>query len=168
MPSMFDISIPPMIRAMRNLSRILSKGERHAQNHALNPEDLLQARLYADMYPLTRQVQIATDICKGAGARLSRQAIPVFEDIETTFPALQNRIDRTIDFLDTIRFEDLEDSESLTIVLTLNQHEVTFTGQDYFLKWALPNVYFHVTTAYAILRHAGVPLGKSDYLGPRK
>lgn len=129
---------------------------------------LLNARLFPDMYPLVRQVQIATDMSKGAAARLANVEIPKFEDNETTFDELQARIANTIAFIDSIQPAQLEGSETREVVINVRKVNLTFTGLDYLLKWVNPNVYFHVTTAYNILRHNGVELGKSDFLGPRK
>jgi len=128
---------------------------------------LLNARLFPDMYPLTRQVQIATDMSKGAAARLAGLEIPKYEDNETTFAELQARIAKTIAFLDTIKPAQLEGSEARAVVISVRKIDLKFTGQDYLLKWVNPNVYFHVTTAYNILRHNGVELGKQDFLGAK-
>jgi hypothetical protein len=120
------------------------------------------------MYPLTRQVQIATDMSKGAAARLAGVEIPKYEDNETTFAELQARIAKTIAFLDTIKPAQLEGSETREVTITVRKIDLKFTGQDYLLRWVNPNVYFHVTTAYNILRHNGVELGKKDFLGFNK
>ncbi|HAE99970.1 MAG TPA: DUF1993 domain-containing protein [Methylophilaceae bacterium] len=168
MLDMYTISIPPLQRALRNLSNILKKGESYAQSKEVDPSVLLNARLFVDMYPLVRQVQIATDMSKGAGARLAGIEIPKFEDNETTFEELQARIDKTIMFLSSIESAQLAESESRDITITIRNIDLHFSGLDYLLNWVLPNVYFHVTTAYDILRQQGVALGKSDYLGPRK
>ena len=128
---------------------------------------MLNARLFPDMYPLTRQVQIATDMSKGAAARLAGLEIPKYEDNETTFAELQARIAKTIAFLDTIKPAQLEGSEARAVVISVRKIDLKFTGQDYLLKWVNPNVYFHVTTAYNILRHNGVELGKQDFLGAK-
>jgi len=168
MVTMYDASIAPLIRALTNLSRILKKGEDYAKAKEIDPSILLNSRLFADMYPLVKQVQIATDMSKGAGARLSGLDIPKYEDNEETFDELQVRISKTINFLESIEASLLDGSESKQVTITIRNIDLNFTGQDYLLKWAIPNVYFHVTTAYNILRHNGVELGKSDYLGPRK
>ena len=167
MLNMFDISIPPLKRALTNLSHILKMGENHADAKKIAHAVLLDARLFPDMYPLTRQVQIATDMSKGAAARLAGIEIPKYEDNETTFTELQARIAKTITFLDTVTPAQITDSETREIVVTVRKTDLKFTGQDYLLKWVNPNVYFHVTTAYNILRHNGVELGKPDFLGPR-
>lgn len=168
MLSMYDATIPPLKRALNNLSHILKKGEEHAEAKKIEPEVLLNARLFPDMYPLTRQVQIATDMSKGAAARLAGVEIPKYDDNETTFAELQTRIAKTIAFIDAVKPAQMEGSETRDVGITVRKMELKFTGQAYLLKWVLPNVYFHVTTAYNILRHNGVELGKADYLGPRE
>lgn len=168
MPSMYDATIPPLKRDLTNLSRILKKGEEYAKAKEVDPSVLLNSRLYFDMLPLTSQIQIATDMSKGAGARLAGIEVPSYEDNETTFDELQARISKTIAFLDTISPAQLEGSEDKEIVLKIRKIDVKFPGLDYLFKWVHPNVLFHVTTAYNILRHNGVVLGKSDFLGPKK
>lgn len=168
MLTVHDSSILPLERALTNLARILHKGEQYLDKKAIDHSVLLNARLFVDMYPLTRQVQIATDMSKGAAARLSGIDIPKYEDNETTFETLYARIDKTIAFLNSVNPSQFEGSEKREITLTIRNVDLKFTGQDYLLKWVLPNVYFHITTAYNILRHNGVELSKSDYLGPSK
>lgn len=167
MLTMFDTVIPPLKRALNNLADILEKGEAYANTRKIEHSVLLNARLFPDMYPLTRQVQIATDMSKGAAARLAGIEIPKYEDHETSFDELQARIAKTIAFIDTIQPHQLENSETREVTITVRKADLKFTGQDYLLKWVQPNVYFHVTTAYNILRHNGVELGKADFLGPR-
>jgi hypothetical protein len=167
MLSIHDATIPPLIRALSNLASILKKGEEYADEKKVEHQVLLNSRLFVDMYPLTRQVQIATDMSKGAGARLAAIEIPKYEDNETSFAELQARIAKTIAFLDSIKPEQLEGAEVRDIIITIRKTDIKFSGQDYLLKWVLPNVYFHVTTAYNILRHNGVTLAKQDFLGPR-
>ena len=121
--------------------------------------------LFPDMFALTKQVQIATDQAKGCAARLTGIEIPVFEDTEATFGELQTRIEKTIAFLDSVKASQFDGSEARHIVLQLRDRTVEFNGQDYLLKWVMPNFYFHVTTAYDILRHNGVDIGKRDFLG---
>jgi uncharacterized protein len=168
MLSMYDITIPPLKKTLTNLAQLLKKGEAYAIAKEVDPALLVESRLYIDMYPLKRQVQIATDMSKGAAARLAGIDIPVYEDNETTFEALQARIEKTIAFLDSVTPQQLEQSESKQVTITIRKVDIQFIGLDYLQKWVLPNVYFHVTTAYNIMRHQGVVLGKSDYLGPRK
>jgi hypothetical protein len=167
MLSIYDATIPPLKRALSNLAAILKKGEEYADAKKVDHQVLLNSRLFVDMYPLTRQVQIATDMSKGAGARLAAIDIPKYEDNEASFAELQARIAKTIAFLDSINPQQLEGAESREITITIRKADIKFSGQDYLLKWLLPNVYFHVTTAYNILRHSGVELGKQDFLGPR-
>lgn len=167
MPTLYDTSVAPLKRALTNLSSILKKGEEYADNLKIEHAVLLNARLFPDMFPLTRQVQIATDMSKGGIARLAGVEIPKYEDIETTFEQLQARIAKTIVFLESIKLEQFEGAESKEIVINVRKVDIQFTGQAYLLTWVLPNVYFHVTTAYNILRHNGVPLGKPDFLGPK-
>ncbi|HQN64690.1 MAG TPA: DUF1993 domain-containing protein [Methylophilus sp.] len=164
MLSMYDATIPPLKRALNSLSHILKKGEEYADAKKADHSVLLNARLYVDMYPLIRQVQIATDMAKGAGARLAGIEIPAYEDNETSFAELQARIAKTVAFLDGIKPEQLTGSATRQVSVMVSRLELKFTGQDYLLKWVNPNVYFHVTTAYNILRHLGVELGKKDFL----
>jgi uncharacterized protein len=167
MLSMFDATIPPLKRTLNNLSHILKKGEEYADAKKIEHAVLLNARLFPDMYPLIRQVQIATDMSKGAAARLAGLEVPSYDDNETTFAELQARIAKTIAFIDTVKPEQLEGAETREITINVRKMELKFTGQSYLLTWVNPNVYFHVTTAYNILRHNGVELGKPDFLGPR-
>jgi hypothetical protein len=167
MLSIYQATIPPLKRTLSNLAAILQKGEEYADAKKVEHQVLLNSRLFVDMYPLTRQVQIATDMSKGAGARLAGIDIPKYEDSETSFTELQARIAKTIAFLDSISPEQLTDAETREITISVRKVDLKFSGQDYLLKWVLPNVYFHVTTAYNILRHNGVELGKQDFLGPR-
>jgi len=165
--SMYEVSIPAFIRALNNLSAILEKGAAHAQAQGMDPADLIQTRLIADMDTLATQVQRASDAAKGCAARLAGIDVPSFADTEATFPELQERIAKTVDFLKSVRPEQLEGSEARSIELKLRQGAVTFDGKNYLLGFALPNFYFHITTAYDILRHKGVQIGKMDYLGAR-
>lgn len=165
---LYDVSITPLVRNLQNLKHILQQGELYADEKKVVPDVLLNSRLSVDMYPLTRQVQLVSDMSKGAGARLAGIEIPQYSDDETSFEMLYARIDKTIDFLSQIQPAQLEGAESKEVVLTIRKVELTFTGLDYLQKWAMPNVYFHSTTAYNILRHIGVPLGKTDYLGQKR
>ena len=164
MLSMYDATISPLKRALNNLSHILKKGEEYADAKSIEHAVLLNARLFPDMYPIIRQVYIATDISKGAAARLAGLEVPSYEDTETTFAELQARIAKTIAFIDTIKPEQLAGSATRDITITVRKTDLHFTGQDYLLKWVMPNVYFHVTTTYNILRHNGCELGKPDFL----
>jgi uncharacterized protein len=167
MLSMFDATIPPLKRALNNLSHILKKGEEHADAKKIEHAVLLNARLFPDMFPLIRQVHIATDMSKGGAARLAGLEVPKYEDDETTFEQLQARIAKTIAFIDSVKPEQMEGAETRDITINVRNMELKFTGQAYLLAWVNPNVYFHVATAYNILRHNGVELGKPDFLGPR-
>jgi hypothetical protein len=165
---MYQYCIPPLKRALTNLSAILQKGEAFAESRKIEPSVLLNARLAPDMYPLIKQVQIATDMSKGAAARLAGIEIPKFDDNETTFAELYARIEKTIAFMDNIQPEQFTGAETREVTLLIREVELKFTGQEYWLNWAQPNVYFHVTTAYNILRHNDVPLGKRDFLGQKR
>jgi len=162
---MYQASIPTFIHGLTNLSAILDKAIAFAENKKFDASILLNARLAPDMFPLSRQVQIATDIVKGGAARLSESEIPSFPDTETSFPELQARIAKIIEFLKTIPAAKIDGSEARNIQLTAGGNELKFTGQDYLLQFVVPNFYFHITTTYAILRHNGVDVGKIDFLG---
>jgi hypothetical protein len=164
--SMYQASVPVCIRALTNLAAILKKGEQFAEARKVKPEVLLNSRLAVDMYPLIKQIQMVSDTCKGAGARLAGIENPKYEDNEQTFAELQARIDKTIAFLNTIKPVQIDGSEEKAIVLKFGTNETRYTGLNYLLGFVMPNLAFHVTIAYAILRHHGVELGKRDYLGP--
>ena len=157
--SIYDASIPPVIHMLGNLSSILAKGEAHG---GIDPNE---ARLAPDMLPLKNQVYIAADVAKGCGARLAGVEAPKYEDVETTFRELKARIAKTIEFLKGLDKNSFAGAESKDIVLKFPSATYEFNGADYVGKFVLPNVYFHITTAYGILRNNGVPLGKGDYLG---
>lgn len=163
--SMYEASIPVFKRFLSNLTVILTKAADFADARKIEHSVLLNARLFPDMYPLVKQVQIATDQAKGAAARLAGVEIPKFEDNESNFAELHERIAKTIAFIDTVKPEQLEGSENRDIVLTLRDKKLEFKGLQYLLTWVQPNFYFHVTTAYDILRHHGVEIGKRDFLG---
>jgi uncharacterized protein len=165
MPSMFDASIPVFIRALSTLSHELDKAEVMAAERGLLPESLIEARLIEDMFPLRKQVQIASDTAKGCAMRLAGRENPTFEDNEVSFADLQARIAKTIALLQSVDAAALADSDTRQINLNLGRQQATFEGEAYLLSFALPNFFFHVTTAYAILRHKGVPIGKRDFLG---
>ncbi len=166
--SMYQASVPVFLHTLGTLSAILRKALAHAEANTIDPAVLLASRLYPDMLPLLRQVQVATDNVKGPAARLAGIAPPVFEDTETNFEELLARIDKTTAFLHTLTPEQIDGSEARTITLKLRGEDVNLAGQAYLLHFALPNFFFHVTTTYAILRHNGVPIGKQDYLGARR
>lgn len=163
--SMYDLSIPVLTRAIRNLGAVLRKAEAHATARKIDPAVFLAARLYPDMYPLVRQVQIATDVAKGCASRLAGTTPPRFEDNETTFAELHERIARTLALLEAAEPERINGTEDATVNLSVGGRDLSFQGLPYLMEFVLPNVYFHSTTAYAILRHWGVELGKMDFLG---
>ncbi len=163
--SMYQASIPVLNKALANLSKVLEKAEAHAAAKKIDPALFVQARLYPNMYPLARQVQIATDVAKGCGARLAGNEPPKYEDNETTFAELQTRIAKTIAFLETVTPSQIDGTEEKTVTLLVGGREWNFQGLSYLFDFVLPNVYFHTTTTYAILRHWGVELGKADFLG---
>ncbi|HCJ7669904.1 DUF1993 family protein [Pseudomonas aeruginosa] len=163
--SIYQASIPTFLRTLGNLSAILKKAADHAEAKNIDPRIFIDARLAPDMFPLARQVQIASDAAKGAGARLAGLEVPSYADTETTFDELQARIARTVEFLEGIREEQLDGAEERNVTLKVRGQEISFNGRDFLFGFALPNFFFHVTTAYAILRHNGVELGKMDFLG---
>jgi len=162
--SMYTATVVPYRSILKNLSAVISKAEAHCEAKKIDPSVFLTSRLYPDMLPFTAQVQIATDNAKGAAARLAGVEIPKFEDNEKTFPELQARLDKTIAFLDTLTEAQFAGAEDRDIVLQQRSGTLEFKGATYLLQFANPNVYFHVTTAYALLRHGGVEIGKKDYL----
>jgi len=163
--SMYQASAPRFANMLKNLSAILDKAQAHVEAKKLDPAAFTTYRLFPDMFPLTRQVQVACDAAKGALARLAGVENPKHEDTEQTFADLKARIARTIDFINAIKPAQIDGSEDKEIVLKLGAREVKFTGMQYLLGHATPNFYFHVTTAYNILRHNGVELAKRDYIG---
>ncbi len=163
--SMYQASVPPMIQGLRALSGLLDKAAAHAAARKIDPAVLLNARLFPDMFPMMRQVQIACDFAKGVPARLAGVDVPAFEDKEKDFADLKARIDRTIAFVQTLKPAQIDGSEDRDVTIKLGGNPVTFKGQTYLINFALPNFYFHATTAYAILRHNGVELGKRDFIG---
>jgi hypothetical protein len=162
--SMYDASVPVLKHMLGSLSAILRKAAQYAEEKKIAPEVLLTARLFPDMFPLSRQVQIATDQAKGCAARLAGIAVPSYEDTESTFDELLARIDKTLAFLDSVQPAQFDGSETREITLPTRTETLTFNGRDYLLRWVFPNFYFHLTTAYDILRHNGVEIGKRDYL----
>jgi hypothetical protein len=166
---MHQAAVPVFLHFLKALSANLDRGEAHARANGIEESKLIEARLAADMFPLSRQVQIATDHAKGAAARLSGREVPKYEDNETTFAALRERIAKTMDFVGSVTEAEVDGSEAKEITLQIAGSPMTFTGNYYLLYFALPNFFFHVTTAYAILRHNGVELGKRDFMGaPRE
>ena len=163
--SMHQASAPRFANTLRNLSAILDKAQAHCEAKKIEPAALTQARLFPDMFPLTRQVQIACDTAKGAVARLAGVEVPKHEDTEQSFAELKARIAKTIDFVQSVGAAQIDGSEGREVVLKMRSGEVKFTGLQYLMGHAWPNFYFHVTTAYNILRHNGVDIGKRDYIG---
>lgn len=163
--TMYPASIPVFIRMLGNLSAILDKAAAHAEAKKIDQAILVNARLAPDMYPLSRQVQIATDMVKGCAARLAGIEVPRYEDNETTFADLQARIAKTVAFIQSVSAEQIDGSEERDITLKFGSREIKYLGQAYLVDFVLPNFYFHLTVAYAILRHHGVGIGKMDFLG---
>lgn len=163
--SMYNASIPAFIKMLNNLNAILDKASAWAQAKKIDEKYLMASRLAPDMLPFTKQIQIATDIVKGCAARLAGVDVPKYEDNEASFTELKTRISKTIAFLETIKAQQIDGTEEKSIELKFGSNSFMFTGLDYLLTFANPNLYFHVTTAYAILRHNGLEIGKKDYLG---
>ncbi|CAG4922816.1 DUF1993 domain-containing protein [Paraburkholderia gardini] len=163
--SMYQASVPVLVRGLTNLQAVLGKAEAHAAEKQIDPLVLTGGRLFPDMLPLQRQVYIATDTAKGCAARLAGVEAPKYEDFEQTFDELDARIQKTIDYLKEFKPEQIDGSEARPITLKMRSGAVEFVGLNYLLHFALPNFFFHTTTAYDILRHSGVELGKLDFLG---
>ncbi|MES2055005.1 MAG: DUF1993 domain-containing protein [Pseudomonadota bacterium] len=163
--SLYDLTVPVFDRALNALSGVLTKGEAFATEKGFDPSVLVNARLAPDMAPLTAQIQRVTDSVKGVLTRVGGIENVVFEDNETSFAELQMRIAKARALLASTPREALDGKETAEVIFQTPTRALTFTGQSYVLSFALPNIYFHVTTAYAILRHNGVPIGKLDYLG---
>jgi len=163
--SMYQVSVPVFVKTLGNVAAILDKGASFAAARKVDPSVLLGYRLAPDMLNLTRQVQIAADHAKRAAARLAGIEAPVYEDKEASFADLKARIDKTIAFINTLKPGQIDGSETRDIALKIGGADRTLSGQAYLLHNALPNFYFHVTTAYAILRHCGVEIGKKDFIG---
>jgi len=166
--SMYQITVPVFIRMLTNLDAILQKAAAYAEARKIEPAVLTGSRLYPDMFPLSRQVQIASDTAKGAGSRLAGLEPPKYEDNEVSFDELHARLGKTIAYLETLKPEQFEGADQRSLTLSHHGEDVTYTGASYLLSNALPNFFFHVTTAYDILRHCGVEIGKKDYLGTLK
>jgi hypothetical protein len=162
---MYQASVPRFVNILGNLSNILDKAQAHADARKLDRSALTSFRLFPDMLPMTAQVQIACDTAKGAVARLAGVEIPVHEDNEETLADLKARIAKTIAFIQTVPPAQLDGTEDKEIVIKRGDQETRYTGMQFLLGRALPNFYFHVTTAYNILRHNGIGIGKRDYLG---
>lgn len=163
--SMYHLSVPVFIRHLNNLSSILKKADDHATKKKIDPAIFINDRLAPDMFPLIRQVQIATDTAKAGAARLAGVEVPIFEDNESTFADLEMRIAKTVTFLQSLTAAQIDGSEKRKISYVQRGKESNFIGQSYLLNHVLPNLYFHITITYAILRQDGVEIGKKDYLG---
>lgn len=163
--SMYAASTPIFRRMLGNLAAILNKAATHAETRKIDPTVLCNARLFPDMLPLIKQVQIASDTAKGCIARLAGIEIPKFEDDEVSFADLQARIAKTIVFLESVPAGQVDGSEGRDISLQIRDKKLEMKGQDFLINRAIPNFYFHITTAYNILRHNGIEIGKNDYLG---
>jgi hypothetical protein len=163
--SLFDVSIPVLVRGLGNVSVIIDKAAAHAEAKKFDPTALTQARLYPDMFPFIRQVQIMCDTAKGGAARLAGVEIPKHEDSETTLPQIKQRIAKTLDFVKGIKASQLEGAETRAIEIKAPNRTFKFNGLSYLNEFMLPNFYFHESMAYAILRHNGVEVGKFDFLG---
>jgi hypothetical protein len=162
---MYQASVPTITRALNNLAAVLEKGAAHAEAKKIEPGVLVESRLFPDMLPLAKQVQIASDISKGGTARLAQVEPPSYEDNEKTLSELVARLKKTVAFLETLKPEQIDGSEDRTVTWKTRTSEKSMQGQPYLFNHVLPNVFFHVTTAYNILRHNGVEIGKQDFLG---
>ncbi len=163
--TMYAASAPRFVHMLKNLSALLDKAQAHVDARKLDPATLTTFRLFPDMFPLSRQIQVCCDVAKGAVARLAGVEVPKHEDTELTIPELQARIAKTIAFINTIKPEQIDGAADRDITLKLGRQDYTFKGMQYLLNYAQPNFYFHATTAYNILRHNGVELGKKDFNG---
>ncbi len=163
--SMYQASVPVFVRALSNLGHVLRKGEAHAQAKGVTDEVLLQTRLIPDMLPLIKQVQIAADMATRGTARLAGVEPMSFEDNETTLAQVYTRLERAIEYIQTFKPEQIDGSETRAINLKMRTGELNFTGQNYLLQFVMPNLFFHCTTTYTILREAGTDIGKTDFIG---
>ena len=163
--SMYAASVPVFKQMLSSLAANLDKAEIHIADKKIDPNALLQARLFPDMFPLIRQVLIAADFAKGACARLANVEVPKYEDTEQTFADLKARLAKTLAFIDTLSPAQIDGSETREITTSAGPNSKTFNGQTYLLHYALPQFFFHATTAYALLRHNGIEVGKRDFMG---
>ena len=163
--SMYQASVPRFVNALKNLSHILEKAQAHAEAKKIDPLILASSRLYPDMLPLTKQVQIASDTCKGLVSRLAGVDIPSYEDTEKTLVDLQARVTKTMAYVESFTPAQIDGTEDKDIVVKRGEKETHYKGMQFLLGHAIPNVYFHITTTYNILRHNGVEIGKRDYIG---
>jgi hypothetical protein len=165
MPTMYQASVPVFLHMLNATSGLLDKAAAHVTARKIAPDALLTARLFPDMYTFTKQVQIACDFAKATVSRLAGMEIPKYEDSEKSFDELKARIAKTVDFLKTFQPAQIDGTEDNTITFPTGGQTMTLTGEKYLTLFALPNFYFHLTTAYAILRHNGIELGKRDFMG---
>ncbi len=165
MPAMYDASVTTLTRALTNLMHVLEKGAAHAEAKKIEPSVLVAGRLFPDMFPLSKQVQVASDVAKIGTSRLAQVEPPKWEDNEATFPDLIERLRKTIAYLGTLKPEQFDDGTRMVTFQTQGQSK-TWPGGRYLYQRVIPNVFFHCTTAYNILRHNGVEVGKADFLGP--
>lgn len=163
--SIYSASIPVFKQILNSLHNILDKAEAHATDKKIDPAALLQFRLFPDMLPFTRQIQIACDFAKGAAARLGGLDVPSYDDKEATFAELKERIQKTLAYIDSVPQDTIEGSETRAITTGSGEKTKHFTGQTYLFHYALPHFFFHATTAYDILRHNGIEVGKKDFIG---
>lgn len=164
--SFYQASVPVFVRMLKNLSTLLEKAVVHMQQQGIEPSTWVNARLAPDMFTLAHQVQSASDAAKAGAARLAGCEVPSFADNETTFAELQARIAKTLTFLASLHQEQFEHSGERPIIVKMHDRTVTFSGYDYLYRMSLPNLFFHITTAYDIMRHLGLNIGKRDFLGP--
>lgn len=164
--SLYDATIPTFLHSLRALKAILEKATAHAEARKFDPNVFVAMRLYPDMLPFSRQIQIASDAAKGAAARLSGTEPPKFEDTEATMAELIARIVKTIDYLESFKPQQFDGDDNRVITVKTPRTALSFKAVDFARHWALPNFFFHLTTAYALLRHGGVEIGKVDFLGP--
>lgn len=163
--SMYEASVPAISRSLNNLAAILEKAAAHAEARKIDPPVLINSRLFPDMFPLAKQVQLASDIAKAGTARLTGAEPPAFPDNEATFADLIERLRKTVSYLETLKPEQFEGVEDRTVTWKTRTATRSMQGLPYLLNHVLPNVFFHVTTAYNILRHNGLEIGKQDFLG---
>ena len=161
----YEATVPVLSNFLKGLQVILKKAEAHCIARKIDPDAILKARLFPDMFHFTRQVQLVTDFAKGACARLGGIAVPSYADEEMTFDELQARLAKTIDFLASLKKEQFAEAATRTVTIKVGGNDMTFSGTEYLMGYALPNFYFHLTTAYNILRHNGLELGKKDFMG---
>jgi hypothetical protein len=163
--TLYDASVPVYTQMLGALDRILEKAQAYAQARGFDDRVLVQSRLFPDMLPLASQVRIACDAARGGTARLAGVEVPKYDDTEQTIAELRDRIARTLAFIGGVPRESIEGQEERDIAIPLRDRRIEMKGQAFLLHWSLPNFFFHVTTAYDILRHNGLEIGKSDYLG---